>query len=265
MPYLLVGLVVLLVVLLLVRGATRANPQRLATLLSRALIFAAAASGIGIMLALLLRSPSLLFTLLFFLAPTFLYFWKQRQAGRALGGGWSAPGAADAPGESSVSTAFVEATLDLGTGTMRGRVRRGRYAGREFIDLSETELFAVWRECAVDQESQSVLAAYLERRIGRDWQERMRTSGSAGGGNTEDREEPFFGEEPRGPGSPYHDTDMTVAEACLVLGVPRGAEIHEIKSAHRRLMQQHHPDRGGDARRAARINRAKDILLAEAR
>lgn len=36
------------------------------------------------------------------------------------------------------------------------------------------------------------------------------------------------------------------------------AERHDIEQAHRRLIMQHHPDRGGDAEQAARINRARD-------
>lgn len=32
----------------------------------------------------------------------------------------------------------------------------------------------------------------------------------------------------------------------------------EIEQTHRRLIMQHHPDRGGDAEKAARINRARD-------
>lgn len=33
---------------------------------------------------------------------------------------------------------------------------------------------------------------------------------------------------------------------------------HDIEQAHRRLIMEHHPDRGGDAEKAARINRARD-------
>lgn len=33
----------------------------------------------------------------------------------------------------------------------------------------------------------------------------------------------------------------------------------QIEEAHRRLIMQHHPDRGGDVEKAARINRARDM------
>jgi curved DNA-binding protein CbpA len=50
-------------------------------------------------------------------------------------------------------------------------------------------------------------------------------------------------------------------EALAVLGLAEGATAAEIRAAHRRLIQRVHPDVGGSADLAARINRAKDILL----
>lgn len=46
----------------------------------------------------------------------------------------------------------------------------------------------------------------------------------------------------------------------LGLSGPSASRI-EIENAHRRLIMQHHPDRGGNAEEAARINRARDIGL----
>ncbi len=39
----------------------------------------------------------------------------------------------------------------------------------------------------------------------------------------------------------------------LVLGIPRGANLDQVKRAYRRLVLALHPDRGGDARAAARL------------
>jgi curved DNA-binding protein CbpA len=54
---------------------------------------------------------------------------------------------------------------------------------------------------------------------------------------------------------------MTREEALAVLGLAKGASEDDIKAAHRRLIQRMHPDVGGSADLAARINRAKDVLL----
>ena len=56
-------------------------------------------------------------------------------------------------------------------------------------------------------------------------------------------------------------TDMTREEALAVLGLTEGASVDDIRAAHRRLIQRMHPDVGGTADLAARINRAKDVLL----
>ncbi len=54
---------------------------------------------------------------------------------------------------------------------------------------------------------------------------------------------------------------MTREEAHAVLGLKEGATADEIRAAYRRLIQRMHPDVGGSADLAARINRAKDVLL----
>ncbi len=52
-------------------------------------------------------------------------------------------------------------------------------------------------------------------------------------------------------------------EARGVLGVPPGADSETIRAAHRRLVSQVHPDRGGSADLTARVNAARDVLLAD--
>ena len=54
---------------------------------------------------------------------------------------------------------------------------------------------------------------------------------------------------------------MSRDEALAVLGLKSGASTEDIKNAHRRLMKDFHPDRGGSDYLAAKINQAKDILL----
>lgn len=54
---------------------------------------------------------------------------------------------------------------------------------------------------------------------------------------------------------------MGVEEAAAVLGVPPDAGEDEVKAAHRKLISQLHPDRGGTDYLAAKINDARNIML----
>jgi hypothetical protein len=64
----------------------------------------------------------------------------------------------------------------------------------------------------------------------------------------------------QGRGGPPR-TSMSRAEALKVLGLQEGATEDEIRAAHRRLIVQTHPDKGGTSYLAAKINEAKDVLL----
>ena len=52
------------------------------------------------------------------------------------------------------------------------------------------------------------------------------------------------------------------AQARAVLGVRRGATAEEIAEAHRRVIADVHPDRGGSNERVHEANAARDLLLA---
>jgi hypothetical protein len=54
---------------------------------------------------------------------------------------------------------------------------------------------------------------------------------------------------------------MDEAEARAVLGVGPNASRDEVIAAHRRLITTVHPDRGGSADLARRVNAARDKLL----
>jgi DnaJ-domain-containing protein 1 len=56
---------------------------------------------------------------------------------------------------------------------------------------------------------------------------------------------------------------MPVEDARRLLGVGEGASLQEIRDAHRRLIARVHPDAGGSAELAHRVNVARDTLVAE--
>jgi len=64
---------------------------------------------------------------------------------------------------------------------------------------------------------------------------------------------------PRSPPAPIMPTD----EARRLLGVRADASLTEIRDAHRRLIARVHPDAGGSAELAVRVNAARDALVAE--
>lgn len=54
---------------------------------------------------------------------------------------------------------------------------------------------------------------------------------------------------------------MGRTEAAKLLGVASDADSEAVLDAHRRLIAKVHPDVGGNAELAARINRARDTML----
>ncbi len=54
---------------------------------------------------------------------------------------------------------------------------------------------------------------------------------------------------------------MRVEDAATLLGVTLDADAATIKAAHRALIKSRHPDSGGSADDAARLNHARDVLL----
>lgn len=54
---------------------------------------------------------------------------------------------------------------------------------------------------------------------------------------------------------------MSREEALAILGLDETANAEQIHEAHRRLIANLHPDKGGSDYLAAQINQAKDVLL----
>jgi DnaJ family protein C protein 19 len=67
---------------------------------------------------------------------------------------------------------------------------------------------------------------------------------------------------PNAPPPPRRDQPaMSRDEALKVLGLGTDAGEDDIRAAHRRLMLQNHPDKGGSDYLASKVNEAKDVLL----
>ncbi len=140
---------------------------------------------------------------------------------------------------SRVRSAYFEMELDHDSGTMRGRILAGRHQGAELARLDVKTLAELLSE--VDEESRSLLVAYLDRRDP-GWSEHAQTDAAAG------RRASSSGK-------------MSEEEAYQILGLQTGASTDDISRAHRTLMKKLHPDQGGSTFLAARINEAKEILL----
>ncbi len=167
-----------------------------------------------------------------------------RQAMHALGlSGRSGTTPGTGGQTSSIRTRFLEMTLDHASGEMDGLVLEGPLQGRRLSALDLEQLVDLLILCrSGDAQSAAVLEAYLDRVWGSDWQERAGGTGTA---------------------PPAADAALTPEEALAILGLAQGASKHEIRAAHRRLMQRFHPDRGGSDYLAAKINAAKRLLLDE--
>lgn len=143
---------------------------------------------------------------------------------------------------SDVETRFLRMSLDHDTGRMDGVVLEGSYEGRRLSELDLGDLVDLLTVCrAQDPQSATVLEAYLDRVHGDSWREGFH--GGDGGHGVE-------------------TSRMTAAEAREILDLEPEASREEIIEAHRRLMQKNHPDRGGSTYLAAKINQAKETLLA---
>lgn len=65
----------------------------------------------------------------------------------------------------------------------------------------------------------------------------------------------------RGPRKP--SANMPIDEARALLGVGPEASLADIRAAHRRLIARVHPDAGGSAELAHKVNAARDTLVTE--
>ena len=213
-------------IILLVRAFMTVRPATLARYIRSGggYLFLAAAAGLALLRQFAIALPL-----------AFIGFAVLRRGG--FGGAKPTSG-----GASSVQSAGLDMRLDHDTGEMDGRVLAGRHEGAMLSDLDMARLFEVAEDFRDDQESLRLLEGYLDRTFPR-WRDDVkddadRRAGAAAGAGT-----------------------MSKKEAYNILGLEPGAGDAEIRKAHRRLINQVHPDHGGSAALAARINEAKDVLL----
>jgi hypothetical protein len=235
MGELLLGAVALIAILFLVRGFVGADPKALV----KALRYAGA--GLLALLAIWLLATDRFAPGMFIASAA----WGLFTRGHIWPGGWPSynfPGRSrSTPGQStSVRTSWLEMELDHDTGDMRGTILKGDHAGRRLDQLGKDALVQFYQTVAQDDpETARLLEAYLDRTFG-DWR-------------------PSAAQEDSQPARAT--TGMSRAEALKVLGLEEGAIADDIRAAHRRLMLQNHPDKGGTDYIAAKINEAKDVLL----
>ncbi|SDG60271.1 DnaJ domain-containing protein [Pelagibacterium luteolum] len=164
-----------------------------------------------------------------------------------FGAGMASPNTA-----STVSSTFFSMRLDHDTGSVSGTVRAGHFKGRELADLSAEECWALYDEVSDDPDSIALLESWLDaNRSGwRDYFAAEFGMETEAGADEEKRE--------------ASGAVNTTEEAYEILGLKPGATPDAIRSAHRALMKKMHPDAGGSAFLAAKINQAKDMLLKHA-
>jgi hypothetical protein len=142
---------------------------------------------------------------------------------------------------SRVQTSVLSMELDHDSGRMDGDVLKGPLAGRRLSDLAVADLKSLYKTCAAaGDQSLALLEAWLDRALPawrREWDKQTKSA------------------------RPSSGAAMSRAEALAVLGLGEGASASQIRAAHRRLMKDFHPDKGGSDYLAAKINQAKDILL----
>lgn len=232
--WLVLGLALLFVLLASARWYANTTTQNA----KRAFKLAFGLVGGGLLLVILLRGGiSPLISAAVAMAPLLLGLRGAFRRARATQG--PSPG-----GASTVMSAWFEMSLDHDTGEVGGTVRKGPHAGADLDDLDEATLDELARECAGDANSSRLLGAYMARRFGRE--ERYEDDEAAGGDG----------------GSGGADGPMTRAEALQILGLEEGADNAEINAAYKRMIALAHPDKGGSAYLAAKINEARSLLLA---
>jgi len=236
--YLILGTVLLAALLLAGQWFVNAEPKKLLHSLKWV---AYGAGGLFILFFVLTGR----FMMLFWLLPVLLPWLMRARAAARTAKNFSRMASGGSSGMGSeVSSEFLEMHLDHDSGDMDGVIRKGLHNGKYLSALSMDDLVDLYETYAIqDVESARLLGAYLDRTHA-EWR-----------GNTS--QSSYHNEEPENRSS----GSMDRAEAFRVLGLEDDADEAAIKAAHHRLIAELHPDRGGSAYLASKINEARDVLL----
>jgi hypothetical protein len=243
MPWLILGIAVVVGLILIGRGLYGLDPKRAGKIILWIILVTVGLGG----MFFLARAGSLLYALTFLGLPLLLRWRAILQYMRNLGG--------PSPGHTTgVETRFLRMNLDHDSGILDGMVLDGQFRGRRLSELQPSDLSELLRECRVeDEQSATVLEAYLDRTYGGSW--RTGEEQSSGAGAEENK---------RGShSSPWNNSGMSRDEAYEILGLQPGATSGAIKEAHHTLMKKNHPDQGGSNFLASKINQAKELLLGD--
>ena len=244
MPWLVLGIAVVIGLILIGRGLFGLDPKRAIKIVLWIILIAMALGGISMLAR---GGTAFLYVIGALLLPLILNWRAARQFMRNLGG----PSRGQTTG---VETRFLRMNLDHDSSILDGMVLDGQFRGRRLSELQPSDLSELLRECRVeDEQSATVLEAYLDRTYGGSWRAGEEQSSGAG---TEENQ--------RGRrSSPWNTATMSREEAFEILGLQPGATGEAIKDAHHTLMKKNHPDQGGSNYLASKINQAKELLLGE--
>ncbi|MEL6871689.1 MAG: molecular chaperone DnaJ [Pseudomonadota bacterium] len=229
MTYLIFGFVALVVALLLVRGFTTVQPGSLARALRAVggIVALGAAAFFGVRGAI---------GYAIFLGSIGVWLLSQAGASRGVGR------LGDPADTSRVETDHLEMELNRETGELAGRVKKGIFAGRDIQTMAPAEIALLWQDCRfTDPQSAQLLEAYLDR-VHPTWRDDMASAEA----------------EPGAGGQ------MTEKEALEILGLAPNPSAEDVRRAHKALILKMHPDQGGSAYLAQKINQARDLLLQRA-
>ena len=138
------------------------------------------------------------------------------------------------------ATRYLRARRDPESGRVTGIVIRGTFAGSQLSELARDELVMLLTECRnEDSAAAQLIEAHLDQ-THPGWLDDLAEAGTQGVA--------------AGAG------DMSLGEARAILGVEPGANDTAVNEAHRKLSRSL---RGGSDYLAAKINRARDVLLGQ--